>query len=132
VYSPANPSVEELPKFKRDWVTYSGIIASFLEVRKFDKATEWTYKVGKSYRHGDILAAVGAMASTREQVAKFKESVAFKEYGVRLQRSYLRRLYWNGYLDEALIEFNSMSHREKIFAILSEAPFVVGCKSCSI
>ncbi|WP_041366662.1 hypothetical protein [Methylophaga frappieri] len=135
-YLPANPSVNELSPFVDDKYGHKGVIDAFIEVRKFDKATEWTNavetKYGNTYKHNDILAAVGALASSHEQVEQFKRTTAFKKKDFFLKRPYLKRLYWNGYFDQALAEFNTMPEKEKVNAILAQMPFVVGCKGCTL
>lgn len=134
-YLPANPSFNELSPYVYDKYGYDELIDAFIEVRKFTKAAEWTNaveaKYGNTYRHGNILDAVGALASPKE-IEHFKRSSAFRKQGFRLLRPYLKRLYWKGYFDQVLVEFNAMPEKEKINAILSQMPFVVACKECTL
>lgn len=135
-YLPVNPSVQELSSYEFDKYNYTGIIDSFIEVRKFDNAVEWTNtieaKFGNSYKHGDILAAVGALARSQEETDRFKRSPAFRKNDFRLLRPHMKRLYWNGYFDKALGEFQTMSEKEKVIAVLEQSSFVVPCTDCTL
>ena len=84
------------------------------------------------YWHGDVYSALGALSPSREFSEKFKKYPSFQNNKIRYYNSHIARLYWNGYFEEALLNFNLLNTAQKVNLTLNQAKFVVPCKMCTI
>ena len=128
-------SRKEFDAYGYDSFDYDQIIAAFIEVRKYDEALEWTVaqekRFGKSYNYYDLFSMYG-QAAPREKVEEIKAHPKFKEHGRFFNRAYLKRLFWNGHLDEAATLFKTLSDKEKRIMVINQLPFVSGCLKCDL
>lgn len=135
-YLPINPSTQDVDGIKRfDKYDYGPIIESFVEVRKYGPALQWTdvaeRKFGNTYKYGDIFASLGGIASGKD-MALHTQHLQFRKHSNRFHSKHMERLYWKGHMDRALIEFNQLDETNKVSAILKQAMFVAPCKSCDL
>ncbi|MBV2131061.1 PDZ domain-containing protein [Arsukibacterium indicum] len=134
-YLNTNLTLQEVSGYKLSKFAHEKIIDSLLEVRKHEQALIWTdyvnSELGKSYKYGTIFASFGS-SSTSKQIENLKRHPKFPEYNQRFYRHHLKRLYWNGYLDDAQKLFNKLSENEKRNAVLSQIPYVVNCNKCNL
>lgn len=132
----ANPQYSELKAYTHYEDDYKGVIETFIAARRFDEAMTWInaaeQEFGTTYWHGDIYSALGALSPSREFSEKFKKYPSFQNNKIRYYNSHIARLYWNGYFEEALLNFNLLNTAQKVNLTLNQAKFVVPCKMCTI
>lgn len=128
-------SRQEFDSYGYDSFDYDQIIDIFIEVRKYDEALEWTVeqerRFGKSYNYHDLFSMYG-QAAPPEKMEQIKKHSKFKEHGDFFNRAYLKRLYWNGRIEEAAALFKTLSDKEKKIMIFSQIPFVSQCLKCDL
>ena len=130
---PANPSPSDLRGYKLESYDHDRIINAFIEVRKHSKALEWAESTGaRSYAYSKIFESLGSSAKSQADIDTLTRRAAFEPNKLLFNRAYIKRLYWNGYFDKALAQFNKLDIKEKKIMIRRQLPFVVACKTCHL